>query len=120
MKNESKKGYAIRLQAKNSKKKSPLSRSSYQLLGAGDNSDSGLHAPPRANAHANVFAATLANFDWVTEIEPDPTDELPGTPAKVNVMRARLERGEDLHHPDDKNSYAGCSGDLIRSLGGIE
>lgn len=30
-----------------------------------------------------------------------PTEALPGTPEKVEVMRQRLERGEALYHPED-------------------
>jgi hypothetical protein len=30
-----------------------------------------------------------------------PTSALPGTPEKIEVMRARCERGEELFHPRD-------------------
>ncbi len=33
--------------------------------------------------------------------EPEPTTHLPGTPEKVEVMRARVERGEHLYSPHD-------------------
>jgi hypothetical protein len=32
---------------------------------------------------------------------PEPTAALPGTPEKVEVLAARAEAGELLHHPDD-------------------
>jgi hypothetical protein len=37
------------------------------------------------------------------KIEPaaEPTNELPGTEAKLQVMRQRIELGQHLHHPDD-------------------
>jgi hypothetical protein len=31
-----------------------------------------------------------------------PTDAMPGTPAKIAVIRARLARGESLWHPEDE------------------
>ncbi|KAA5542766.1 hypothetical protein FYK55_14700 [Roseiconus nitratireducens] len=33
--------------------------------------------------------------------EPAPTNALPGTPEKLEVLKARLEAGEHLHHQDD-------------------
>jgi hypothetical protein len=32
---------------------------------------------------------------------PNPTSAKPGTPEKVDVLRKRLEAGEQLHHPQD-------------------
>lgn len=33
-----------------------------------------------------------------------PTCALPGTEAKIRIMRERAERGEQLHHPRDARS----------------
>lgn len=37
---------------------------------------------------------------WEPARIPQPTDVLPG-PAKVSILRARVEAGESLFHPDD-------------------
>lgn len=34
--------------------------------------------------------------------EGQPTHHLPGTPGKLDVLRERLERGEELWHPEDR------------------
>ncbi len=33
---------------------------------------------------------------------PEPTDALPGTDRKIDVLAGRLFRGEYLHHPEDR------------------
>ena len=49
----------------------------------------------------------MAKFDELDTIYarkrplPEPTQERPGTPAKIRVMRQRIARGEMLYHPDD-------------------
>ncbi len=35
----------------------------------------------------------------------EPTNAIPGTKDKINVMIRRLESGEELHHPDDVRFY---------------
>lgn len=37
----------------------------------------------------------------------EPTDALPGSSAKANVMRLRAEHGIPLHHPKDAKGYGG-------------
>lgn len=37
----------------------------------------------------------------------EPTDALPGSSAKANVMRLRAEHGIPLHHPNDAEGYGG-------------
>lgn len=61
-------------------------------------------------AQAETFAeALLICRTGRFSVEPDfrrekpcqPTDALPGSAAKVEVLRMRLARGESLWHPDD-------------------
>lgn len=48
-----------------------------------------------------------------------PTMALPGSDAKIEVMRARLERGEHLHHPDDPlRKPPGVTQELTRGRNG--
>jgi hypothetical protein len=35
----------------------------------------------------------------------NPTHHPPGTPGKLDVMVARAEAGEHIHHPDDAKSH---------------
>jgi hypothetical protein len=39
--------------------------------------------------------------EWPTRPPAEPTDALPGTKAKLDVMIARVRRGEWPQHPDD-------------------
>lgn len=44
---------------------------------------------------------------------PSPTEAIPGTAAKIEVLRSRLESSEELHHPEDaKLPLAGGSLDI--------
>jgi len=47
-------------------------------------------------------AGSVGN-DWVrpTPLPDEPTDALPGTEAKVEVMRARFAERQSLWHPED-------------------
>lgn len=38
---------------------------------------------------------------WMGKLPAVPTDALPGTPEKVEVMARRVARGESCFHPDD-------------------
>jgi hypothetical protein len=40
----------------------------------------------------------------------EPTDAMPGSKRKMQVMADRLERGELPHHPDDARDYEGYAG----------
>ncbi|MBY0523928.1 MAG: hypothetical protein K2R98_11050 [Gemmataceae bacterium] len=43
------------------------------------------------------------NRDWSDDpVLPAPTRARPGSHEKIAVLRARLERGEALHHPKDE------------------
>lgn len=37
----------------------------------------------------------------------EPTDALPGSVAKANVLRLRADHGIPLHHPKDAKGYGG-------------
>jgi hypothetical protein len=41
------------------------------------------------------------DMDFEPLIVPEPTDARPGSEAKVRVLQARLEAGEDLYHEED-------------------
>lgn len=41
------------------------------------------------------------NKNWEHPIDDKPTNELPGTQAKIEVMRDRVSREKCPHHPDD-------------------
>jgi len=55
--------------------------------------------------HKNVFEE-IANKgyddDWVSLPAKVATAAKPGTAEKIEVMVARLDAGEDLHHPNDE------------------
>lgn len=54
-----------------------------------------------------AFVLALAG-DFLDRPRPqESTPHLPGSPAKLEVLAARLERGEQLHHPDDRPRPAG-------------
>lgn len=36
------------------------------------------------------------------KIFPTPTEELPGSPQKIQILRNRLQNGEELWHPEDR------------------
>ena len=52
--------------------------------------------------HDEDFEASVTD-DFV------PTSTLPGSSAKVEVLRRRVELGQPLWHRDDKNDYAGTT-----------
>ena len=45
----------------------------------------------------------------VRKVPSSPTDSLPGSEAKIRVLAARLEAGEDLWHPEDGRADDGAS-----------
>ena len=71
----------------------------------------------------NVYDAWLL-FGKDKDHDPDlanhfePTDAIPGSPAKIEVLRQRAARGQPLFHSQDRLNYNGFVGDL-RLLGGI-
>lgn len=40
-----------------------------------------------------------------TDEQPQPTDAIPGSPEKIEVLRLRYLKGEDLWHKDDRVIY---------------
>ena len=55
--------------------------------------------------HKNVFEEILNkgyDDDWVSLPAKVATAAKPGTAEKIEVMVARLQAGEDLHHPNDE------------------
>lgn len=44
--------------------------------------------------------------DYEPRYEPEPTEHPPGSVGKIEVMRDRLMRGEDLTHEDDCQTSA--------------
>ena len=46
----------------------------------------------------------------------EPTKHLPGSPEKVQVLRERLGRGEQLHHPGDASDFTGATGIIPRAV----
>ena len=49
----------------------------------------------------DVFAKFTAGVHCEPPLPQHATRSLPGSNERVIVMRARLERGESIHHPDD-------------------
>jgi len=47
------------------------------------------------------FAALTGDEDYTAIIPRSPTEAAPGSQRRMEVYRARLERGEHLHHPAD-------------------
>ena len=45
--------------------------------------------------------ALLQPLEAMAKKKPKPTKALPGTEAKIEVLRLRAEAGQDLFHPDD-------------------
>lgn len=55
--------------------------------------------------HKNVFEEIVNkgyDDDWVSLPAKVATAAKPGTAEKIEVMVARLDAGEDLHHPNDE------------------
>ena len=55
--------------------------------------------------HKNVFEEILNkgyDDDWISLPAKVATAAKPGTAEKIEVMVARLNAGEDLHHPNDE------------------
>ena len=55
--------------------------------------------------HKNVFEEIVNkgyDDDWVSLPAKVATAAKPGTAEKIEVMVARLQAGEDLHHPNDE------------------
>lgn len=46
------------------------------------------------------------DIDFEPHSEPIPTAAAPGSLEKIKVMQGRLERGEDMHHPNDMRTAA--------------
>jgi hypothetical protein len=68
--------------------------------------------PPGWFFRSMVEAADLGLEDlWEQRYSPRapkrPTSAMPGSPAKIAVLMARVAAGEHLYHPDDKASYDG-------------
>lgn len=59
-------------------------------------------------SHKTVFDA-LATDRHAEHFEPEllsePTSELPGTTAKVEVLRRRVAAGEQIWNPDDRMHF---------------
>lgn len=72
-------------------------------------------APPR-----NVFEAiqTLGHdFDFEPSREAfEPTDAVPGSKEKMQVIMDRLRRGLPLHHPQDRVDLEGLRGDYAADV----
>ena len=77
--------------------------------------------PPQGNAPemekiSNVFEAILKyghDEDFAPEVNDDgfePTDAPAGSPAKIEVLRDRVERGQPLWHTEDRVDYSGLTG----------
>ncbi len=49
--------------------------------------------------HLRVYRTDIG---FTPQSLPMPTEAPPGTPEKLAVLMARLEAGEQLHHPDDR------------------
>ena len=48
--------------------------------------------------------------DFLPQPAMMPTQHPPGSHGKVEVMRARYDNGEHVHHPQDKADYRGIKG----------
>ncbi len=49
------------------------------------------------------------------KIPKEPTEAPPGSKAKAEVMRLRVERGETPNHPEDATEWAGPASDDLRA-----
>jgi hypothetical protein len=63
----------------------------------------------------NVFEAILKyghDEDFAPEVSNQfvPTDAPAGSPEKIEILRARVEQGLPLWHPNDRFDYAGLTG----------
>jgi len=63
----------------------------------------------------NVFQAILEaghDEDFAPTVTDDfvPTDAPAGSRAKIDVLAARVRRGEPLWHPEDRTDYSGLTG----------
>ena len=60
--------------------------------------------------YKNIHEATAANTSQSVLFEPTqlpkPTTSRPGSWAKVQTMRQRIDLGHVLHHPDDERTIA--------------
>lgn len=68
----------------------------------------GKHVFQEGDQEGTVFEALA--FGQGEAYEPsnesfEPTDAIPGSIAKVDVMRSRLDRGLPVHHPNDRRYY---------------
>ena len=70
----------------------------------------------------NVFEQIVKHGNdagWEPPRESEPTNALPGSEEKIEVMAERLRRGETLLHPDDVKCYEEVDRkDLRVSFGG--
>lgn len=74
--------------------------------------------PKRRNR--NVFDAIMEtghDEDFVPCVTDEfcPTDAPAGSPAKVQVLAERVRKGLPLWHPEDRVSYSGLTGSVIRA-----
>lgn len=53
--------------------------------------------------------------DYVPVHQAEPTQAVPGSAAKVEVLRQRLAAGQPLWHPDDRCNHEGLVGGRVRN-----
>ncbi len=56
-----------------------------------------------AGEPANIFEAARRGWDFRPRARSAPCEELPGSPAKVEVLRRRLEAGVELWSDGDND-----------------
>lgn len=54
-----------------------------------------------AKTFAEWFKLTGLEEGWEPTQEPEPTNLIPGTPEKIEILRKRHELGQKLFHTDD-------------------
>ncbi len=60
---------------------------------------------------------TRGSEPFVPRTWPAATTAIPGTPEKIAILKARLEAGVKLHHPDDRVLIPGGNWDAVRLCG---
>lgn len=55
---------------------------------------------------SNDFRLVREAEEFTPYSKPQPTDALPGSEEKIDVLRARIENGEELFHEDDRLKYS--------------
>ena len=66
--------------------------------------------------HASLFEADKSggSFGFVPRPAKLATAASPGSHEKLEILRARVERGESLWHPSDRTDFAGING-IVRT-----